>query len=125
MKKKKWLTILLTAVMVFTLIPTAAFAVGEDATVSTGEELSAAFEKGGTIILGNDITYKDTLVLKADTVLDLNGHTLTHEFVRGESKYVYAIYTDEQYLYDFTLRDSSQDGTGKIISNQYAHLRLL
>lgn len=45
---------------------------------------------------------------------------LTHEFVRGESKYVYAIYTDEQYLYDFTLRDSSQDGTGKIISNQYA-----
>lgn len=120
MKKKKWLAILLAAVMVFTLIPTAAFAAGEDATVSTGEELSAAFEKGGTIILGNDITYKDTLVLKADTVLDLNGHTLTHEFVRGESKYVYAIYTDEQYLYDFTLRDSSQNGTGKIISNQYA-----
>ncbi|MBC8544693.1 InlB B-repeat-containing protein [Bianquea renquensis] len=91
-----------------------------DGPVTTEDELLAAFEQGGTITLGADFTFRNTAVLKADTILDLNGHTLTYEFVRGESSYSYAIYNDYNGTpYNLTIQDTSQSGDGQLLSNQY------
>ena len=91
-----------------------------DGPVTTEDELLAAFEQGGTITLGADFTFRNTAVLKADTILDLNGHTLTYEFVRGESSYSYAIYNDYNGTpYNLTIQDTSQNGDGQLLSNQY------
>lgn len=46
-------------------------------TVTTAEELQAALNNGGEIVLGADIGVNDTLTVKANTTLDLNGYKLT------------------------------------------------
>ena len=48
--------------------------------VSEFSELQNAIEAGGEIVLENNIKLTQTLVVKKDTVLDLNGHNLTENF---------------------------------------------
>ena len=48
-----------------------------DVQVSTFEELEAALENGGTIMLMADITLTDSLDVYNNTVIYLNGHTVT------------------------------------------------
>ena len=45
--------------------------------VYTAEQLQAAFKKGGKIVLKADIKTTDSFKVEANSVLDLNGHTIT------------------------------------------------
>lgn len=49
-------------------------------TVTTYEQLAEAVTKGGQIKLGEDIELEDTIVVKKDVTLDLNGKNLTENF---------------------------------------------
>lgn len=49
----------------------------EDMQVRTEEELIQAVATGGTVVLGADIELQGYVEIMADTVLDLNGHTLS------------------------------------------------
>ncbi|MDY3004803.1 MAG: hypothetical protein SOR92_10075 [Christensenella hongkongensis] len=78
-------------------------------TITTVEDLKAALQAGGEIVLGGDIAIADStkFTITKDTVLDLNGYTL-------ESAYSGANFS----LIDvkdasFTLRDSGENGVLK------------
>ncbi len=45
--------------------------------VTTAEELQAAFDQGGEVVLGSDVGSKETLTVTKSTSLDLNGYKLT------------------------------------------------
>ncbi len=94
MKNKKWLSALLVAVMVFTLIPMTAFATtgsgteGDPYVVTTQTELFAAInESTGTtpvyIKIGDNITLSGASLRVQDTqnvVIDGNGKTITQDY---------------------------------------------
>ena len=66
--------------LMLTLMPVSALAAEEElttTTVTTFDGLKAAIDEGGDITLGNDITVKEALKIEAETVLNLNGFTLT------------------------------------------------
>ena len=109
--------------MMFTLVPTA-MAEGEEVSAGEGSEtpaveyaaqigdekydtLAAAINAagtGGTVKLLADITGQTVIPAEKDIVLDLNGKTMTHT---------------ETTLYNsgkLTVRDSSADKSGKIVS---------
>ncbi|MCI9159271.1 MAG: S-layer homology domain-containing protein [Lawsonibacter sp.] len=52
-------------------------AMAAETEVKTAEELQAALNKGGEIVLGSDIGAKSSLVVKSSAQLDLNGYKLT------------------------------------------------
>ena len=96
--------------MMFTLVPTA-MAEGETAVAKVGndkyETLQAAInaaETGGTVKLLADITGQTVIPAKKDIVLDLNGKTMTHTGT--------TLYNSGK----LTVRDSSDDKSGKIVS---------
>ena len=107
--KQRILAILLSLTMMFTLVPTA-MAEGEKV-AKVGETeydtLAAAINAagtGGTVKLLADITGQTVIPAEKDIVLDLNGKTMTHT---------------ETTLYNsgkLTVRDSSADKSGKIVS---------
>ena len=47
--------------------------------VSTPDQLAAAVAAGGKVVLQNDITVAETMVVNSDLVLDLNGKTLKND----------------------------------------------
>ena len=121
--KQRILAILLSLTMIFTLVPTA-MAEGEEVSAGEGSEtpaveyaaqigdekydtLAAAINAagtGGTVKLLADITGQTVIPAEKDIVLDLNGKTMTHT---------------ETTLYNsgkLTVRDSSADKSGKIVS---------
>ncbi len=66
--------------LMLTLMPVSALAAEEElttTTVTTVDGLKAAIDEGGDITLGNDITVEEALKIEAETVLNLNGFTLT------------------------------------------------
>lgn len=74
---RRWaaLALALTAfVAVLGLAPGAALA---DTAVSDAEALKAAIANDGTVVLDDDITVSDQLVIDKNVTLDLNGQTLT------------------------------------------------
>lgn len=86
--------------------------------VSTKEELMAAAQKGGTIILTNDINLgSDSLALEYPTVLTLNGYNLTS---RTDSWVIMAGNTDITVKYG-TVENANNLGVG---INSYGTLTL-
>ena len=89
--KKRLMAILLSAVMVFSLLPTAALAVdgpaaapaapAAPATVTTADDFAAAVQAGGEVKLGADITVdlvtQHTITVDKAVTIDCNGRTLT------------------------------------------------
>ena len=107
--KQRILAILLSLTMMFTLIPTA-MAEGEKV-AKVGETeydtLAAAINAagtGGTVKLLADITGQTVIPAEKDIVLDLNGKTMTHTGT--------TLYNSGK----LTVRDSSADKSGKIVS---------
>lgn len=70
--KRKFLSILLTLAMALTLLPTAAMAEGETAT------LQSQIATSGTVTLDKDYTEDITIPANANITLDLNGETLSN-----------------------------------------------
>ena len=70
--KRKFLSILLTLAMALTLLPTAAMAEGETAT------LQSQIATSGTVTLDKDYTEDITIPAGANITLDLNGETLSN-----------------------------------------------
>ena len=115
--KQRILAILLSLTMIFTLVPTA-MAEGEMAEASAvtkvakvGDDeydtLAAAINAagtGGTVKLLADITGQTVIPAEKDIVLDLNGKTMTHTGT--------TLYNSGK----LTVRDSSADKSGKIVS---------
>ena len=81
--------------------------------VNTKEDLenavASANSNGGSIKLEADITINQTLTITGTVILDLNGHTLTYRN-SGTKGSVIKVNAGAQ----FTLKDSSDDKTGKI-----------
>ena len=107
--KQRILAILLSLTMMFTLVPTA-MAEGEKV-AKVGETeydtLAAAINAagtGGTVKLLADITGQTVIPAEKDIVLDLNGKTMTHTE------------TTPYNSGKLTVRDSSDDKSGKIVS---------
>lgn len=107
--KQRILAILLSLTMMFTLVPTA-MAEGEKV-AKVGETeydtLAAAINAagtGGTVKLLADITGQTVIPAEKDIVLDLNGKTMTHTGT--------TLYNSGK----LTVRDSSDDKSGKIVS---------
>ena len=121
--KQRILAILLSLTMIFTLVPTA-MAEGEEVSAGEGSEtptveyvaqigdakydsLAAAIDAagtGGTVKLLADITGQTVIPAEKDIVLDLNGKTMTHTGT--------TLYNSGK----LTVRDSSADKSGKIVS---------
>ena len=78
-------------------------------TVKDEKSLKEAVAKGGTVKLCSDIALNATLVITGTVALDLNGYTLS----LADGKAGSVIKVDGQNI-EFTLDDSSIDGTGKI-----------
>ena len=121
--KQRILAILLSLTMMFTLVPTA-MAEGEEVSAGEGSETPAveyvaqigdakyetlpaainAAGTGGTVKLLADITGQTVIPAEKDIVLDLNGKTMTHTGT--------TLYNSGK----LTVRDSSDDKSGKIVS---------
>ena len=85
-----------------------------DATdAGTVEELKGAFISGGDYALSSDITISEALTLGQNVtlVLDLNGHTITANVTSADNGII-------SVSGDLTIRDSSPEGTGKIVSSK-------
>ena len=108
--KQRILAILLSLTMMFTLVPTA-MAEGGTAVAKVGDveyetlaEAINAAGTGGTVKLLADITGQTVIPAEKDIVLDLNGKTMTHTGT--------TLYNSGK----LTVRDSSADKSGKIVS---------
>lgn len=78
---KRWLALLVAALLVFALLPGAALAITADGGVETVDELTSAITAGGNVKLGTNIEItNENLGYKISgksVVLDLNGFALT------------------------------------------------
>lgn len=107
MKFKRMLAIILCFAIVFSTMSFNVFAV--ESMVGTEAELKTALAEGGTIVLSNDITVAEQLVIPegVEVTIDLNGKTITGE-LNGASTtnhiYVMANYGT------LTITDSGEDG---------------
>lgn len=85
-KSKRVLSIVLAVAMIVGLFPVAAFAeettTTEQTPISTVSALPNA-DKNGVITLDKDITLENTVNIKSDTVIDLNGYTLSYNGTDG------------------------------------------
>ena len=130
--KKRLLTMLLAVCLMFALGTVTAMADDAPVThVSTPEAFREAIEKdeGGTIILDTDITMDGSVtvggfpnVLPTNVVLDLNGKTLRFELNNWMYKTGIAANSTDTRL---TIRDSSAEQTGQIVSDKTGDLYLL
>lgn len=100
---KKFKLFMLAFVMMFVV------AIGvnaeEIASVKTFEDLDALFTDGGAGRLDADVVMENDIFTEADAVLDLNGHTLD----TNEGNFTIIV------LNDVTIKDTSAEGTGKMI----------
>ena len=69
--------------------------------VSDSTSLIEVFSSGGEARLGNNITLDANTFVNGDTVLDLNGYTLTMKKTLVPKA-------------EITIKDTSEDGTGKL-----------
>ena len=101
MSKKRIVSLVLTVAMLVALFPCGVSAattktVGgtEYIVVSTAKQLYDVLERGGNILLKNDIAlnsyFEDTVTVKPGTVLDGNGHTITYKSTRTTPLFRYA-----------------------------------
>lgn len=108
--KRKLLSILLTFCLAFSLLPTAALAAEGDLAEVNGTGYPALVDAinaagtGGTVKLLANITGQTVIPAGKDIVLDLNGKTMTHTGT--------TLYNSGK----LTVRDSSADKSGKIVS---------
>ena len=108
--KRKLLSILLTLCLAFSLLPTAALAAEGDLAEVNGTGYPALVDAinaagtGGTVKLLANITGQTVIPAGKDIVLDLNGKTMTHTGT--------TLYNSGK----LTVRDSSADKSGKIVS---------
>ena len=109
MKKsvRQVLSLVMALCLLLSLVP-AVFAA--ETPVETADALTAALETGGTVTLGADITVGERLTVSKDTVLDLNGYTLTVDTSGRIAVMVSAA---------LTVRDSSDGERGKLTSGAY------
>ena len=79
MKRKKWLGLLLAAVMVLTMVPTMAFAENSVSGTMSSSQFLAAKDENNTITLEGDVTLSDNLVISdgSTLIINLNGNTLS------------------------------------------------
>ena len=70
---KKLMSVLLTLVLVLAMVPVAASAEGE---ILTADDLKAAVENGGEIVIGESISLTETLTIETNVTIDLNGYTI-------------------------------------------------
>jgi len=108
--KRKVIAIVLSVAVTLVMTPMMAFASdGTSATtVKTAEELTAAIENGGPIVLGADIETTTTAQVTKDIVFDMNGHALTvnkgtEEADKGDAFYVVGG--------TLTIKDSASNGS--------------
>lgn len=74
---RKLLSTILALALCISLTMPSVFATGTaEVVVTTAQELQAALNKGGNVVLGGDIGIGDVLKVKESTNLDLNGHKL-------------------------------------------------
>ena len=76
--KKKIFSVLVAMLMVMAMLPSSVFAATN---VSTQDELIDAVEKGGEVVLSNNITLYKSLKIDNNVTLDLNGYTLTYDAI--------------------------------------------
>ena len=117
---KKPLSWLLTLSLILSLIPAMGVTAladeePEKGAVTTWADLQAAFNAGGTVKLGANITASasDEALSISDekaVTLDLNGYTIDRGLTSG-TYHGYVIVVDDGEL---TIRDSSKEETGKI-----------
>ncbi|WP_138268165.1 hypothetical protein [Anaerofustis stercorihominis] len=79
MLKKKIFSVLVAMLMVMAMLPSGVFAATN---VSTQDELIDAVEKGGEVVLSNNITLYKSLKIDNNVTLDLNGYTLTYDAIK-------------------------------------------
>lgn len=82
---------------------------GESIPIDSQTNLESAVTSGGTVTLGADITIDKTLEITGTVTLDLNGYTLTYENSGTRGSVIEVIQGAT-----FTLKDSSDNKTGKI-----------
>ena len=70
---KKLMSVLLALVLVLAMVPVAASAEGE---ILTADDLKAAVENGGEIVIGESISLTETLTIETNVTIDLNGYTI-------------------------------------------------
>ncbi len=99
--KKRILSILLCLCMVLMLVPTTAFAEGDDTS-----ELQNMLRNGGEVTLEKDYTIVTPVFVSKNVTLDLNGHTIN---ITGSGSVVQV-----ELNSNLTLQDSSEGKTGVI-----------
>ena len=70
---KKLMSVLLALALVLAMVPVAASAEGE---ILTADDLKAAVENGGEIVIGESISLTETLTIETNVTIDLNGYTI-------------------------------------------------
>ena len=114
---KKSVSLLLSFMIIcggFTIVPFEAGA--QSVTVKTWDELVSALSSGNAVVLGADITGKETdavldIAEGGDIVIDLNGYTLSRGAIgKDDPGYVFKIDANAT----LTVADSSGNASGKI-----------
>ncbi|MEE0435107.1 MAG: S-layer homology domain-containing protein [Peptococcaceae bacterium] len=122
---KRFLSIVLAAAMLLSMMPFAAFAA--DGSENTGandttvEETPAATElppadENGVITLTEDVTLADTISIENNTIIDLNGHTLSSSKTEG-------VFIDIKSGGALTIRDSIGTGLVRVTETNETPLR--
>ena len=103
---KKFISVLLSLLMVFSLCSSVS---ADDGKITTRDELQSALDNGGTVSLTDDIDASaNGLTVKKNVTLDLNGHSLK---VANSNATNIKIYGATFTLMDST--DTNKDGTGQ------------
>ena len=117
--KKRFLSILMAAAMVLSLLPASALAAeGATVTVATGDDLVSAItgaEDGATITLSGDVTVSTPIVINKSLTLDLNGHTLIYS---GSGKNAIAVQENDGIT--FAMRNGTLKVTDTTSNAQHA-----
>lgn len=96
----------------------------------TASELQTLVDKGGVVKLENDYVIDKTIAITESVEIDLNGHTVTYTATGAQGGfYVFevGVWADgdvEGVAPDVVIRDSSDNGTGAVIS-QYTDVLCL
>lgn len=118
MKRRKWLGLLLSAVMVLTMAPSMAFAeVGNVAKIENVEypTLAAAIEdakNGDTIELLSDVTLEEKIKLDKSLTFNLNEYTVTGA---ADASYVFSPWAVDTVFNNGTIKSSNQNPGSQVI----------
>ena len=117
--KKRFLSILMAAAMVLSLLPASALAAeGATVTVAAGDDLVSAITgagDGATITLSGDVTVSTPIVINKSLTLDLNGHTLIYS---GTEKNAIAVQENDGIT--FAMRNGTLKVTDTTSNAQHA-----